>query len=101
MAYAEDKDIMRFHFYRPDKVSAQFKKFAKEAVPFGARDGFAWEEHPLFITQDEIDSFSCPWRFLFRWKVEYLCFLSQNKTEKEMADFLKGTVQDRRMQSCT
>ena len=42
LAYAEDKDIMRFHFYRPDKVSAQFKKFAKEAVPFGARDGFAW-----------------------------------------------------------
>ena len=29
LAYAEDKDIMRFHFYRPDKVSAQFKKICK------------------------------------------------------------------------
>ena len=56
-AYAEDKSIMRFHHYRPDKVLAQFKKFTKEAVPYQAREGFAWEEHPVFITQDEIDAF--------------------------------------------
>lgn len=55
--YQEDKEIMRFHFYRPDKVLEQFQKFAKEAVPYQAREGFAWEEHPIFITQDEIDAF--------------------------------------------
>ena len=90
LAYAEDKDIMRFHFYRPDKVSAQFKKFAKEAVPFGARDGFAWEEHPLFITQDEIDSFLARGGSYSDGRLSTYAFYLQNKTEKEMADFLKG-----------
>ena len=89
LAYAEDKDIMRFHFYRPDKVSAQFKKFAKEAVPFGARDGFAWEEHPLFITQDEIDSFLARGGYYSDGRLSTYAFYLQNKTEKEMADFLK------------
>ena len=89
LAYAEDKDIMRFHFYRPDKVSAQFKKFAKEAVPFGARDGFAWEEHPLFITQDEIDSFLARGGSYSDGRLSTYAFYLQNKTEKEMADFLK------------
>ena len=89
LAYAEDKDIMRFHFYRPDKVSAQFKKFAKEAVPFGARDRFAWEEHPLFITQDEIDSFLARGGSYSDGRLSTYAFYLQNKTEKEMADFLK------------
>ena len=89
LAYAEDKDIMRFHFYRPDKVSAQFKKFAKEAVPFGARDGFAWEEHPLFITQDEIDSFLARGGSYSDGRLSTYAFYLQNKTEKEMADFFK------------
>ena len=89
LAYAEDKDIMRFHFYRPDKVSAQFKKFAKEAVPFGARDGFAWEKHPLFITQDEIDSFLARGGSYSDGRLSTYAFYLQNKTEKEMADFLK------------
>ena len=56
-AYAEDPDIMRFQYYRPDKVLKQFQKFAKEAVPYQAREGFSWQEHPVFITQDEIDAF--------------------------------------------
>lgn len=28
-AYAEDKDLMRMHFYKPDKVASLFQKFAK------------------------------------------------------------------------
>lgn len=79
--YQEDKEIMRFHFYRPDKVLEQFQKFAKEAVPYQAREGFAWEDHPIFITQDEIDAFLVgggsyrdgrlsTYAFLFRIKVK-------------------------------
>ena len=51
-AYETDKDLMRFHHYRPDKVAAQFQKFAQEAVPYQAREGFQWQEHEIFITQD-------------------------------------------------
>lgn len=56
-AYSIDKELMRFHWYRPDKVLAQFQKFAKETIPYQAREGFVWKEHPIFITQDEIDGF--------------------------------------------
>ena len=56
-AYKEDHTLMRFHTYRPDKVLAQFQKFAKEAIPYQAREGFQWDEHEIFITQDEIDAF--------------------------------------------
>lgn len=37
-ACQEDKEVMRFYYYRPDKVLAQFQKFAKEAVPYQARE---------------------------------------------------------------
>ena len=33
------------------------QNFAAEVVPYTARDDFAWQEHPIFITQDEIDAF--------------------------------------------
>lgn len=46
-AYEMDKEIMRFHYYRPDRVSAQFQKFAKEAVPYQSREGFQWQEHEI------------------------------------------------------
>ena len=55
-AYEENHSIMRFHHYNPVNISKQFQKFADEVIPYQARDGFAWKEHPMFITQDEIDA---------------------------------------------
>ena len=55
-AYEENHFIMRFHHYNPINISKQFQKFADEVIPYQARDGFAWKEHPMFITQDEIDA---------------------------------------------
>ena len=43
-AYAEDKDLMRMHFYKPDKVAALFQQFAKPYQNYSARDGFHWNE---------------------------------------------------------
>lgn len=56
-AYEENHSIMRFHHYNPVNISKQFQKFADEVIPYQARDGFAWKEHPMFITQDEIDAY--------------------------------------------
>ena len=39
-AYVEDKDLMRMHFYKPDKVAALFQQFAKPYQNFAAREGF-------------------------------------------------------------
>ena len=88
-AYEADKDLMRFHWYRPDKVAAQFQKFAKEAVPYQARDGFLWEEYPVFITQDEIDSFLVGGGPYSDGRLATYAFFIQEKTAKEKADFIK------------
>ena len=56
-AYAEDAFLIRFRHYAPDRVLQQFQKFAREAVPYQTRDGFAWQEHDRFITEDEVDAF--------------------------------------------
>lgn len=87
--YEQDRDVMRFHHYRPDKVSAQFQKLAKEAVPYQARDGFAWEEHPVFITQDEVDSFLKGGGPYSDGRLSTYAFFIQDKSAKEKADFLK------------
>ena len=56
-AYAEDKSVMRMQFYRPDKVSERFQKFALPYQPYQAREGFQWNEQEVFITEDEINAF--------------------------------------------
>ena len=78
-----------FHFYRPDKVLEQFQKFAKEAVPYQAREGFAWEEHPIFITQDEIDAFLGGGGSYRDGRLSTYAFFIQDKSEREKADFVK------------
>ena len=87
--YEQDRDVMRFHHYRPDKVSAQFQKLAKEAVPYQAREGFVWEEHPVFITQDEVDSFLKGGGSYSDGRLCIYAFFIQDKSAKEKTDFLK------------
>lgn len=88
-AYSLDKEIMRFHYYRPDKVLAQFQKFAKEAVPYQARDDFQWQEHDVFITQDEIDAFLARGGAYSDGRLATYAFFIQDKSDKEKADFVK------------
>ena len=88
-AYADDPSIMRFQFYNPEKVLAQFQKFRKEAVPYQARDGFAWEGHGIFITQDEIDAFLQRGSAYSDGRLAIYAFFIQDKTQKEKEVFIK------------
>lgn len=88
-AYEEDHGIMRFQLYNPPRVLAQFQKFAREAVPFQAREGFAWEEHPVFITEDEIDAFLQGGGAYSDGRLATYAFFIQDKTDKEKTDFIK------------
>ena len=90
-AYVEDPSIMRFKYYNPTKVLAQFQKFAKEAVPFQAREGFAWEEHPVFITEDEIDAFLQGGGAYSDGRLSTYAFFIQDKSDKEKTDFIKNS----------
>ena len=88
-AYAEDQSIMRFRYYNPDRMLAQFQRFAKEAIPFEAREGFAWNDHQIFITQDEIDAFLARGGSYSDGRLATYAFYLAHEDNKERADFLK------------
>ena len=88
-AYKTDSSVMRFHMYRPDKVLARFQKFAKEAIPYQAREGFQWKEQEIFITQDEIDAYLARGSSYSDGRLTIYAYFIQDKSDKEKADFLK------------
>ncbi len=90
-AYSEDRSIMRFHHYCPDKVSARFQIFAQKAEPYQAREGFTRENPPVFITEDEIDGFIRMGGPYTDGRLSIYSFFIQDKTEKEKIDFIKKT----------
>ncbi|MGN0275898.1 MAG: DEAD/DEAH box helicase family protein, partial [Hominisplanchenecus sp.] len=88
-AYETDPSVMRFHMHRPDKVLARFQKFAKEAIPYQAREGFQWREQEIFITQDEIDAYLARGSSYSDGRLTIYAYFIQDKSDKEKADFLK------------
>ena len=88
-AYREDKKLMRSHLHRPDRVAELFQKFAKEAVPYQAREGSAWEKHAEFITQDEIDACLIKGGSFSDWRLDVYSYFISDRTDKEKTDFLR------------
>ena len=89
MAYEEDKGIMRFRTYNPIRISGQFQKFAAEVIPYNARDEFAWQEHKVFITQDEIDAFLAGGGPYSDGRLSTYSFYLLNEDDKARTDFIK------------
>lgn len=88
-AYVEDKDLMRMHFYKPDKVAALFQKFAKPYQNYSARDGFHWNENKKFITEDEITAYFTRGSNYSDSRLAIYSFFLNHEDKKERADFLK------------
>ena len=88
-AYAEDKDLMRMHFYKPDKVAALFQQFAKPYQNYSARDGFHWNEYKRFITEDEINAYFTRGSNYSDSRLAIYSFFLNHEDKKERADFLK------------
>lgn len=89
MAYEEDKSIMRFRTYNPIRISGQFQKFAAEVIPYSARDEFVWQEHKVFITQDEIDAFLAGGGPYSDGRLSTYSFYLLNEDDKARTDFIK------------
>ena len=87
--YAEDKDLMRMHFYKPDKVAAMFHQFAKPYQNYSARDGFHWNEYKRFITEDEINGYFTRGSNYSDSRLAIYSFFLNHEDKKERADFLK------------
>ena len=88
-AYAEDKSVMRMQFYRPDKVSEQFQKFALPYQPYQAREGFQWNEQKVFITDDEINAFLAGGGPYSDGRLATYSFFLTHTEKAERAAFLK------------
>ena len=88
-AYEENHSIMRFHHYNPVNISKQFQKFADEVIPYQARDGFAWKEHPMFITQDEIDAFLAGGGAYSQGRLRTYSFYLLHEDERSRTGFIK------------
>lgn len=88
-AYAEDKSVMRMPFYRPDKVSEQFRKFALPFQPYQAREGFQWNEQEVFITEDEINAFLAGGGPYSDGRLATYSFFLTHTEKAERAAFLK------------
>ena len=88
-AYEENHSIMRFHHYNPVDISKQFQKFADEVIPYQARDGFAWKEHPMFITQDEIDAYLAGGGAYSQGRLRTYSFYLLHEDERSRTGFIK------------
>ncbi|WP_461823394.1 DNA methylase [Blautia stercoris] len=88
-AYEENHSIMRFHYYNPINISKQFQKFADEVIPYQARDGFAWKDHPMFITQDEIDVFLAGGGAYSQGRLRTYSFYLLHEDERSRTGFIK------------
>ena len=88
-AYEENHSIMRFHHYNPVNISKQFQKFADEIIPYQARDGFAWKEHPMFITQDEIDAYLAGGGAYSQGRLRTYSFYLLHEDERARTGFIK------------
>ena len=88
-AYEENHSIMRFHHYNPVNISKQFQKFVDEIIPYQARDGFAWKEHPMFITQDEIDAFLAGGGAYSQGRLRTYSFYLLHEDERARTGFIK------------
>ena len=89
MAYEEDRSIMRFRTYNPIRISSQFQKFAAEVIPYSAREEFAWQEHKIFITQDEIDAFLAGGGPYSDGRLSTYSFYLLNEDDKARTDSIK------------
>ena len=88
-AYEENHSIMRFHHYNPVNISKQFQKFADEVIPYQARDGFAWKEHSMFITQDEIDAYLAGGGAYSQGRLRTYSFYLLHEDERARTGFIK------------
>ena len=88
-AYEENHSIMRFHHYNPINISKQFQKFVDDVIPYQARDGFAWKEHPMFITQDEIDAYLAGGGAYSQGRLRTYSFYLLHEDERSRTGFIK------------
>lgn len=87
-AYQENREILRFHFHRPNAILHRLEQ-AQIPVKVFPLDGQFKEERPTFITEDEINEVLAPGGSYSDSKLAVYVFFQNHTDRKERQDYLK------------
>ena len=87
-AYAQNPEILRFHFHRPLMVLKRLERLQADVKIFPLTKGFQ-EERPSFITEDEIDEAVAPGGSYSDSKLATYVFFQNHTDRKERQEYLK------------
>lgn len=86
--YQENPDIMRFRFYRPQKLLEQLSDLQREPLHFTAAEGYD-PQRRFFISGDEIDNLLRGGKRSTDYRLAVYSFYRNHTERKERENFLK------------
>ena len=87
-AYAENRELLRFHFHRPQKLLEQLADLQREPLHFTAAEGYD-PQRRFFISGDEIDNLLRGGKGGTDYRLAVYSFYRNHSDRKEREDFLK------------
>ena len=87
-AYRENRELLRFHFHRPQKLLEQLSDLQREPLHFTAAEGYA-PQRRFFISGDEIDNLLRGGKRSTDYRLTVYSFYRNHTERKERENFLK------------
>lgn len=87
-AYRENRELLRFHFHRPQKLLEQLSGLQREPLHFTAAEGYA-PQRRFFISGDEIDNLLRGGKRSTDYRLAVYSFYRNHTERKERENFLK------------
>ena len=87
-AYRENRELLRFHFHRPQRLLEQLSDLQREPLHFTAAEGYD-PQRRFFISGDEIDNLLRGGKRSTDYRLAVYSFYRNHTERKEREDFLK------------
>ena len=87
-AYRENRELLRFHFHRPQKLLEQLFDLQREPLHFTAAEGYD-PQRRFFISGDEIDNLLRGGKRSIDYRLAVYSFYRNHTERKERENFLK------------
>ena len=87
-AYGENRELLRFHFHRPQKLLEQLSDLQREPLHFTAAEGYD-PQRRFFMSGDEIDNLLRGGKRSTDYRLAVYSFYRNHTERKERENFLK------------
>ena len=87
-AYGENRELLRFHFHRPQRLLEQLSDLQREPLHFTAAEGYD-PQRRFFISGDEIDNLLRGGKGNTDYRLAVYSFYRNHTERKERENFLK------------